>query len=310
MTLDYDEEQALKHVKALAASARSALAEAKGIKEAAGAGKAKEIKPYPEVPRLERSAYGGSNYVPSPEQCRKQVAEWFKLCEPIHSENQEAVRHNASLVALAVAYFHSLGLEDEEVEWSGFGSRRKARRLPAGWLTSVRLQLGRADPWQSVLDTKSRLEADITSREKQQAEAERTKAAQAAAEEKKRKAYAVMGALCGRYGVEPESEMSVLLDAIIQKNKYLWLAHYLAKNRSDWIDGTAYAETGLDGFTVVTARDKEVAADIGGHIANWDGDGRIFRDCAWNYEALLGIVAAEAAELYADYLKVKGFVSE
>ena len=101
---------------------------------------------------------------------------------------------------------------------------------------------------------------------------------------------------------EPESDKQEILDAILEKNKYLRLAHYLRMNRGDWTDGYDYAETGLSGFVVETEVDSEIEKDITHHINNWDGDGRIFRDCEYNYNVIFGMVEDE--QLMKDYNSV------
>ena len=52
-----------------------------------------------------------------------------------------------------------------------------------------------------------------------------------------------------------------ILDVILEKDKYLRLAHYLLKNREDWNDGYSYAESGLNGFDVETETDKLIEDD-------------------------------------------------
>lgn len=97
----------------------------------------------------------------------------------------------------------------------------------------------------------------------------------------------------------PESEKEDILVGVLSKNKYLRLAHFLQMNRGDWTDGYDYAETGLNGFVVENEVDAEIEKDIQFHIDNWDGDGRIFRDCEYNYNVLFGMVDDE--QLMKDY---------
>lgn len=98
-----------------------------------------------------------------------------------------------------------------------------------------------------------------------------------------------------------------MLEAVIRKNKYLYLAHYLLENRNDWNDGCYYAKTGLNGFKVEDEVDKMIYADISSYINDWDGDGRCFRDCAWNYDRLFSMVDAD---LYKDYVEVEQYVNK
>jgi len=106
---------------------------------------------------------------------------------------------------------------------------------------------------------------------------------------------------------ENDSERD-LLDVILEKDKYLRLGHYLLKNREDWNDGYSYAENGLNGFIVESDEDGLIAADIQNCIDNWDGDGRCFRDCQYNYDHCFSLVKDE--QLYKDYQLVKSWVDK
>jgi hypothetical protein len=96
-----------------------------------------------------------------------------------------------------------------------------------------------------------------------------------------------------------------LLDAILNKNKYLYLAHYLSLNRDDWNDGYSYAETGLNGFSVETEEDIEIYADVYSYFEDFS-DGRVWRDSEWNYTRLFSMVPADLME---DYSKVNEYIS-
>lgn len=103
---------------------------------------------------------------------------------------------------------------------------------------------------------------------------------------------------------DAESSEWTIREKILSQDKYLRLAYYLEQNRNDWNDGCDYAETGLSGFEVVTAQDKEIYDNIQACIDDWDGDGRCFRDCTWNYGVLYGLV--ENQQLINDLEHLKG----
>jgi hypothetical protein len=97
----------------------------------------------------------------------------------------------------------------------------------------------------------------------------------------------------------PDDAMSsewLIRDNILKQDKYLALAYYLEKNRSDWSDGCDYAKTGLGMFSVETEEDQKIFDNIQVFIEDWDrdGDGRCFRDCEYNYNVLYGMVKDEA----------------
>jgi hypothetical protein len=144
----------------------------------------------------------------------------------------------------------------------------------------------------------------------EKAERERVRNDQAAAEQlKKEQDYKIfIMSLIKRYNL-PEDTLFKSADDVAEmlahKSKYLFLARYLAKNRGDWTDGYSYAQQGLDEFDIgPTPIDKEIVEEISGLIRNWDGDGRVFRDCEWNYDRIFAHVAEIMPELYADYCKI------
>lgn len=106
----------------------------------------------------------------------------------------------------------------------------------------------------------------------------------------------------------PEDAMSdkyTILHAILDKDKYLNLAHHLEANRNDWNDGYWNAERGLQGFTIVSNEDQEIYDCIYKITQYEDTDGRYFRDCEYNYGMLFGKVDAA---IYKDYEIVKEMI--
>lgn len=85
--------------------------------------------------------------------------------------------------------------------------------------------------------------------------------------------------------------------AILEKDKYLRLAYWLERNRDDWSNGYDYADTGLSGFVVETELDQKIYDCINEILTEEDEyyDGRVFRDCEYDYGTLYGMV--EDAEL-------------
>ena len=120
-----------------------------------------------------------------------------------------------------------------------------------------------------------------------------------AAEEETRKLRleGVKVVLAAKYGCEPDN----LVETMLGLNKYLKLAYALEQNRNDWNDGCYYAKCGLRAFEAVTREDVEVVTDLTQYVDNWDGDGRVFRDCTWNYSRLYDKAAKESPDLYKDF---------
>lgn len=125
-------------------------------------------------------------------------------------------------------------------------------------------------------------------------------------EEKQKRANKTLALLLAKYDLELDQSWDDLLELIVSKNKYLQLAKALENNRNDWSDGCSFAEWGLHNFKIETELDQEIYDDIIQYIDEWDKhmDGRVFRDCKYNYSVLYELAEKDAPELYKDYLKV------
>lgn len=104
-----------------------------------------------------------------------------------------------------------------------------------------------------------------------------------------------------KYDLPATSTKEDVVEHLISKDKYLYLAHYMEKNRGDWNDGYWYAEQGLDNFTVTEDIDEKIYKCVQYEIDNWYNDGRCFRDCEYSYNVVFGYADGE---LYDDYNKL------
>ncbi|RPK31787.1 hypothetical protein [Paenibacillus xylanexedens] len=125
-------------------------------------------------------------------------------------------------------------------------------------------------------------------------------------EEKEKEYNKMLALLLAKYDLELTDSWSELNEAIIDRNKYLRLAHSLEMNRNDWTEGYSHAECGLNSFTTESDLDRKIYNDISSYMFDkWDGDGRVFRDCEYNYDVIYGIAANEDPQLYKDYQTVQ-----
>jgi hypothetical protein len=273
-------------------------------------GKVREPKPYPidritysmhihDAGRPAYNSYGSSE--PQPSLALSRAAAAYEESKLLVDENRVICAENARIVNYLIDSIKNAGIpsrvevvvsgpraqrtkrEMQDAPWMSIGSRAHTRDT---WEQSelwYQEFLKRVKAWQDEIDAKVRV--------KEQEEAKNT----ARIEAESRRI-----ALCLKYGFDPiKTQERDLRDLLLGKNKYLRLAYYLERNRGDWSEGPDFAERGIDGFKIETGDDQLIFDDINGHITDWDGDGRIFRDCTWNY----GRIYAEfvPAELLADF---------
>lgn len=156
----------------------------------------------------------------------------------------------------------------------------------------------------TVQELRTKLETDYTKAKAVVVKAEQEELAKKKALEDTHK----LALLRAKY--TPEDAMSSvddILQAILDKDKYLRLAYYLEQNRNDWNDGYWYAEKGLQGFTIDNEEDHEIYDCIYNITQYEDVDGRYFRNCEYSYSMLFGKVDPA---LYKDYENVKGMLDD
>ena len=97
-------------------------------------------------------------------------------------------------------------------------------------------------------------------------------------------------------------DRGLILEELINKDKYIMLAMAMEETRGDWSDGFYRVEYALGKFKVETQEDDLIYGDISGCM-NCD-DGRIFRDTDYNYSILYDRFANQ--ELLADIFSIRG----
>ena len=253
------------------------------------------------------SSYGGYNE-PRPVLTAEELREYLAKEEVIYEENKKISDENNAAHELAFAFLLKLGLKTNKTE--SVKRSYKTKSVECAWVAELRAifpinakyHYDRMKEWYK--DQIEKIEK--YNKEIQEKEDKEEKERQYKIKEGERTALIVT--LTNKYGFKfniPIPSPDDLLEELIKKNKYLYLAHYLQLNRGDWNDGYSYAETGLDFFARQPAdkQDKEIIRDISSCFEDFS-DGRVFRDCTWNYTRLFGIVGEMEPELSADYAKL------
>ena len=101
-----------------------------------------------------------------------------------------------------------------------------------------------------------------------------------------------------KYNLTEDSDWGEVLEALDKKDKYFMLARAMNDVRNDWNDGFGRVEWAISRFDVETEEDKEIEAEINQILESEEEDGRIFRDCAYNYNELY---AKANPEILQDY---------
>lgn len=272
-----------------------------------------QMLPYPSLTNLnvvaERDPWN-TNQV-SPGVARLKMTAWLKECQAVKEQNVPIAEDNQRVYDEATRYLKSIGLpasESVQVKARGrYGYKMDSQT--AGWVSSL-AKIPRHTGWDAI---ESKYKEMMESIDRVERDGEKAKAVAVAAKEKEQKEKASTVEflkLVAKYDLDAESDRRDVLDVILAKNKYLRLADALLDNRNDWNDGCDSASRGLGRFTVETDDDTQIHSAISSRIDNWDGDGRVFRDCTWGYDRLFGIAGEADATLLADYNKIKELIGD
>lgn len=123
--------------------------------------------------------------------------------------------------------------------------------------------------------------------------------------EKSKKEILAKARLQVKYNLAEDFEWSDVLDVLDKKDKYFMLARAMEDTRNDWNDGYGRVQYAISAFEVETEEDKEIFESI--HELAYESediDGRVFRDCEFNYSFLYGKVSEE---ILNDYETLKSY---
>lgn len=230
------------------------------------------------------------------------LAKYKAACDVVAEQNKEISQHNAKVIEKVEIFMGNIGVPSKYTT-SEYKSSRSSKKTTtthsAGYLGDLQRLIG-------SVPCPTDMRNYITQSQEQHRKLSNELIQKANEEAKKVRDQENLHKLAAlRVKYTPEDFTSTarnLLDGLLDKCKYLRLAHYLQENRNDWNDGYSYAECGLDGFTTDTPEDVEIYECINNIIQdgyeNGDIDGRIFRDCEYDYGALYGMTDPD---LYKDY---------
>jgi len=122
--------------------------------------------------------------------------------------------------------------------------------------------------------------------------------------EKAKKEVLAKARLQVKYNLDDDFEWSDVLEVLDSKDKYFALARSMEAVRNDWNDGFGPVEWAISKFTVETEEDKEIEACIQDLLESEEQDGRIFRDCEFNYNFLF---SKASEEILVDYEILKSY---
>jgi hypothetical protein len=233
--------------------------------------------------------------------------EWIKDALEIQKQNENIILHNKIQYDRIKKMMSALGIGEIHTEWSyktARSSKMTKKETTCGWVTDLKRVLALSDNYQTTLskieNKRKSVEAYGLKKLKELEEARKEKERE---EEKQRKIQELAFLRVKYTPKNSTASGEEILTEILERNKYLHLAHFLQANRNDWTSGYDYAEQGLERFDIECDFDKAVVEELTKIIDEPDWvDGRVFRDCEHNYSVLFSKVKDE--DLISDYNKI------
>lgn len=243
-------------------------------------------------------------------QLSKLLDKYVSDCESIALENEPLAAENKELIAKIKAIMDAAGIPESYYAYEKPSPRAKEKSVkkPAGYIQDLNRLVQTAAPVRvQVDDLRQRLKSKYNDAFSKASALESEKEKQ----REKERALHELALFRAKYTPEnPHSYASNIIDSVLSKNKYLHMAYWLERQRGDWSDGFWQAELALNAFVPESDLDNDILECIQGiydsSVENGDIDGRVFRDCEYNYGVLYGMVEDE--QLKADLNRLKEIV--
>lgn len=212
-----------------------------------------------------------------------------------------AVEHNKEVKTKAVNLFEFLRVPKYQTQQ--FSRRKTKTAIP--WDVALGMALptdsGINSLISTVKDRVSALEKRLEEIRRKKADEERKR--QQEKQEINRKVQVAM--LRKELSLPDDASEYDIENALLKQHPYAILALACEQTRNDWSEGPWRVHDALDQFSPQTKQDAAIFRCLRECLENFD-DGRVFRDCEWNYMRLWEIVHVEHPGLADKLRTVRG----
>lgn len=253
-----------------------------------------QIPDPPSCPRLDErgtfsrdsmARYNAKSYL-------EKLEAWKVTADTIHAGNAEAIASNDRNGRILNDFLRSVGLTGHrERDYKSRARFPKYIDHPAGYTSDVARAYQKFDNYPSMIQRYESNKNEISRQLEKLESAHAQRAKDAELERKHSDSLIALGKMAAKYSVDV-SDWSEMLWVLRKRCKYLDLACGMEATRCSWSDGPGKVRDAIERFTADTAQDKEIERCVLGCFDEFC-DGRVFRDCEWNYGVLYGLVDAE-----------------
>ena len=230
----------------------------------------------------------------------KDLTERWATCQAIHADNSPAIAANIETKEALRGIMLAVGLKASYNESVLVRGRWKTVETEAGWVKDLR-RIQVDDGFEKAKARKTEIERIM--REVGKAEQARIEkqAYEIQAEKDRRAELATLAEICTRRGwvFGADTSRETVIDALCTLDAHLDLANAMMQTRNDWGDGFYRVEAALGRFGDTNLA---VSEELWGLVNGDETDGRIFRDCHYDYNTILEMVEDET--LVEDFNKI------
>lgn len=231
---------------------------------------------------------------------------WKLAADKTHEDNQLAIEHNKEQSKAVGDLLAALGITGySEVDRKSRSRYPKRISHPAGYhgdlIRTYLLYDGYESQVREYSDRKRRAEELLAKLERKSVEDKERQEREQRANESLIK----LGKLAAKYNADVSS-WGDMFDYLREKDKYIDLAAGMEATRCSWADGPGKARDALQRFTVESDADKQIWHCVSECFDDFC-DGRVFRDCEWNYTAIYQLADAG---ILADFRVVQENLSD
>lgn len=229
----------------------------------------------------------------SPDQAGLEIEAIYQKCLALKAANQAAIKNNMLVYDSLRKLITAIGIPSSYNKIVNNRSRRM-KIVACDWVDGLKASIPMQDKWEEFQNTYNEKMKEISDWKKQIVNCERHRQQ----EEQKNKWRERVAMLADKYGLPISSDANEVLEVIFNRSKYMALADAMIRNRIDWSDGPDIVRSELRHFAVENDIDKLIYECLSNCVNNWDGDGRVFRDCEYNYNKLFSMADKS---LFDDY---------
>lgn len=283
---DWDYKNVIEHAQKMQAKIVAQAAEIENLKKQFGV-----LQEY-QAPKLWHQSIDSM----SKEQFDREVEAARPMCEA----NDAAYQANLALMRKLAAIISAAGFDKSTRRLKG-RSQWKTEEVDCEWYSLLKGAVRSPSCTVSWLNTKvEEVKRKRAEAEAKQAKEQRQREIEASRAEAERKKTVAVVEVAKELGVDPvTADADSLIEELRSRDKYIDLAKAMADTRGDWSDGFYRVTGALGRFKPESEVDIAIVSEVSELAHGDESDGRIFRDCTWNYSRVYELADPVLRALYS-----------